>query len=108
MTYIIAMIMLAFSKTLPMFILVAVIWGIGNAFVIPTLVAYTLDRVGSSRGPAMGTLTAIGDLGAGLGPVIMGIVLRLTSYPTMFLCLALIGIINLNYFFFFLRKKKGA
>jgi MFS family permease len=108
MTYIIAMIILAFSKTLPMFILVAVIWGIGNAFVVPTLVVYTLDRVGSSRGPAMGTLTAIGDLGTGLGPVIMGIVLRLTSYPTMFLCLALIGIINLNYFFFFLRKKKGA
>ncbi len=105
--YIIAMIILAFSKTLPMFTLVAVIWGIGNAFVVPTLVAYTLDRVGPSRGPAMGTLTAIGDLGTGLGPVIMGIILRLTSYPTMFLCLALIGVINLNYFFFFLRKKRG-
>ncbi len=105
-TYIIAMIILAFSKTLPMFVLVAAIWGFGNAFLIPTLVAYTLDRVGSSRGPAMGTITAIGDLGTGLGPVIMGVVLRLTSYPTMFLCLALTGFINLNYFFFFLREKK--
>jgi MFS family permease len=104
-TYIIAMIILAFSKTLPMFILVAVIWGIGNAFAMPALVAYMLDRVGSSRGPAMGTLTAIGDLGTGLGPVIMGIILRLTSYPTMFLCLALTGLINLNYFYFFLKRK---
>ncbi len=104
--YIIAMIILAFSKTLPMFILVAVIWGIGNAFAIPALVAYTLDRVGSARGPAMGTLTAIGDLGTGLGPIIMGIILRLTSYPTMFLCLALTGFINLNYFFFLTRKKR--
>jgi MFS family permease len=106
-TYIISMTILAFSKTLPMFILVAVIWGIGNAFLMPSLVAYALDRAGSSRGPAMGTFTAIGDLGIGLGPVIMGIVLRLTSYPIMFLCLALTGIINLNYFYFFVRKKMG-
>lgn len=106
-TYIISMTILAFSKTLPMFILVAVIWGIGNAFLMPSLVTYALDRAGSSRGPAIGTFTAIGDLGIGLGPVIMGIVLRLTSYPIMFLCLALTGVINLNYFYFFVRKKGG-
>ena len=104
-TYIISMAILAFSKTLPMFILVAVIWGIGNAFFWPTLLAYVLERAGSSRGPAIGTFTAIGDLGIFLGPVIMGIVLRFTNYPVMFLCLALIGIINLSYFFFFVRKK---
>jgi MFS family permease len=105
-TYIMAMVILAFSKTLAMFILVALIWGIGNAFLVPTLVAYTLDRVGSSRGPAMGTITAIGDLGTGLGPVSMGVILRLTNYPMMFLCLALIGVLNLSYFLFFLRKKE--
>ena len=104
-TCIISMIILAFSKSLPMFILVAVIWGIGHAFFIPTLVVYTLDRVGSSPGPVMGTLTAINDLGQSLGPVIMGIILHMTSYPIMFLCLALIGIVNLNYFYFFVRKK---
>jgi len=104
-TYIISMTILAFSKTLPMFILVAVIWGIGNAFLMPSLVAYVLERAGSSRGPAIGTFTAIGDLGIALGPVIMGIILRLTSYPIMFLCLAFIGVINLNYFYFFVRKK---
>ena len=105
-TYIISMTILAFSKTLPMFILVAVIWGIGNAFLMPSLVAYVLDQAGSSRGPAMGTFTAIGDLGLALGPIIMGIILRLSSYPIMFLCLALIGVINLNYFYFFVKKGK--
>jgi len=104
-TYIISMTLLAFSKTLLMFILVAVIWGIGNAFLMPSLVAYVLERAGSSRGPAIGTFTAIGDLGIALGPVIMGIILRLTSYPIMFLCLAFTGIINLNYFYFIVRKK---
>jgi MFS family permease len=105
-TYIISMTILAFSKTLPMFILVAVIWGIGNAFFWPSLVAYVLERAGSSRGPAIGTFTAIGDLGIFLGPVIMGIILSFTNYPVMFLCLALIGIINLSYFYFFVRKKR--
>ena len=88
-----------------MFILVAVIWGVGNALLIPTLVAYALDRTGSP-GPAMGTFTAISDLGMILGPVIMGIVIYSTSYPIMFLCLALTGVINLNYFYFFVRKKE--
>jgi len=103
-TSIISMVILAFSKNLPMFILVAVFWGIGYTFLMPSLMAYVLDRVGSP-GPAMGTFTAITDLGLSLGPVIMGIVLHLTSYPIMFLCLALTGLINLNYFYFFVRKK---
>jgi len=106
-TYIISMIILSYSKTLPMFILVAVIWGSGNAFLMPTLVAYALDRAVSSPGTVMGTFTAIGDLGVALGPVIMAIILRFTSYPTMFLCLALVGVTNLSYFYFFVRKGES-
>ena len=96
---------LAFSTTLTMFILVAIIWGMGTAFLYPALVAYTIDRTGSSRGPAMGTFTALTDLGAGMGSVIMGIILELTNYPIMFLCLALTGVINLLYFYFMVRRK---
>jgi MFS family permease len=103
--FVISMAILAFSSTLPMFILVAVIWGTGAAFLYPSLVAYTLDRAGSSRGPAMGTFTALTDLGAGMGSVIMGVILELTNYPIMFLCLAFTGIINLLYFYFAVRKK---
>jgi MFS family permease len=102
--YIIAMVILAFSKTLPMFILVAVIYGIGPSFLMPALMAYALDR-GGSPGPVMGTFNAITDLGMSLGAVIMGIVIQWTSYPIMFLCLAFTGIINLNYFYFSVRKK---
>lgn len=104
-TYIVSMVILAFSETLPMFILVAVIWGIGHAFLVPSLVVYTLDRMGSSPGPAMGMFTAFADLGISLGPVLMGIVVHSTSYPIMFFCLALTGVINLIYFYFFVRKK---
>jgi len=103
--YIISMSILTFSTTLYMFILVAVIWGVGNAFLYPTLVAYALDLAGSARGPAMGTFTAVADLGSGLGSVIMGIILQLTNYTTMFLSLVLIGLINLSYFHFIVNKR---
>lgn len=103
--YIAAMTVLAFSKSLPMFILVAVIQGIGHAFLMPALVAYTLDLAGSSRGASIGLLSAAGDLGMVLGPTMMGIVLRFTSFSAMFLCVALIGLINFSYFYFSVKKR---
>ena len=102
---VISMIILSFSRNLPMFILVGVIYGIGTAFLHPALMAYTLDQAGTARATAIGTLTAFSDLGMSIGPVIMGIVVRLTNYPMMFLCLAFIGVINLCYFQFLARKS---
>ena len=105
LTYIIATLILAFSQTTPMFILAAVIWGAGNAFAFPAFVALVIDLAGPARGPALGTFTALSDLGVGLGAVIMGIVLRLTNFQTMFLFLAFTGIINFTYFYLFVMKK---
>lgn len=104
---IIAMTLLAFSKTSPMFMLVAVIWGMGHAFIFPLLMNYAIDHAGSPKGPVIGTYMAFSEFGSGMGSVIMGIILQLTSYPVMFLCIAFTGIMNLNYFYFFVRKKRG-
>jgi len=104
---VVAMVLLAFSRNLPMLVLVAVIWGMGNAFLYPSLVAFATDLAGASAGPAIGTYLALADLGAGMGSVIMGVVLEWTSYPAMFLCLALTGVINLIYFNQAVRKKGG-
>ncbi len=106
--FIVAMTLLAFSESLGMFILVAVIAATGHAFLVPSLFAYVLDLVGPSRGPAIGWLTAMGDLGLGLGPMIMGVILRLTSFPTMFLSLAFTGLLGLSYFYLFVRGKTQA
>jgi len=106
-TYVMAMALLAFSKSLPMFILVAILWGLGNALFYPMLVTMALDGEDSDRGPAMGTFLAIADLGTGLGPVMMGLILNWTSYPVMFLCLSLVGVINFLYFQFSVRKQGG-
>jgi predicted MFS family arabinose efflux permease len=102
---IIAMIVLTFSKTSPMFVLVAVIWGMGHAFIFPSLMNYALDHTSFATGPVIGTYSALSDFGAGMGPVIMGIILQLTGYTVMFLCLALIGLINLLYLYFIFRRR---
>jgi predicted MFS family arabinose efflux permease len=102
---IIAMIVLAFSKTSRMFMVVAVIWGIGHAFIFPSLMNYAIDQASSSSGSVIGTYTALSDFGSGVGPVIMGIILQLTSYPVMLLCLALTGLIGLLYLYSIVRKK---
>jgi len=103
-TVIIAMIILVFSRTLPMFIVAGLVWGIGHAFVYPALAVLTLERTDSSPGPAMATFSALDELGTGLGSVVAGIILRLSGYPMMFFCLAFIGMLNIVYFYFFVRK----
>lgn len=106
---VISLVLLTFSTTLPMFILVAVILGTGWSLLYPSIFIYAIESAGSSQGPAMGTFTALADLGAGIGPMIMGIILQWTSYPIMFLSLTLIGVINFLYFYYaIVRKKKGS
>jgi MFS family permease len=103
---IVSTVIIAFSKTLSMFVLAGLLWGIGHAFFYPALAVYILDRVGSSRSLAMGTLTGMTDLGIFMGPVLMGVVIQFTSYPTMFICLSLVGIFSLIYFQLLVRDKK--
>lgn len=103
----IALAILTFSTSLVMFILVAVILGTGWALLYPSLLVYAMADSRGARGPAMGTFTALADLGAGIGPMIMGIILQWTSYPIMFFCLTLIGVINLFYFYGIIGKRIG-
>jgi len=103
---IISIVILTFSTTLMMFIIVAIIFGMGWAFLYPSLVIYAVENSGTARGPGMGTFTALADLGAGIGPMVMGIILEWTNYRIMFLFLALIGIINFLYFRYTIGKKE--
>jgi MFS family permease len=104
---VVILIILSLSKTLPMFIFVGAFWGIGAAFFVPMAMAYALEYAGSSDGTAVGTFRALQDLGMALGPMIMGIVLPLSGYRIMFLGLALICLLNLCYFQFYVRKRGG-
>jgi MFS family permease len=103
---IISIVVLTFSTTLQMFILVAIIFGTGWAFLYPSLVVYAVENSGPARGPAMGTFTALADLGAGIGPMIMGLILEWTNYPMMFFFLTLIGVVNFIYFLYTIGEKR--
>jgi MFS family permease len=46
------------------------------------------------------------DLGMALGPMTMGLIIPIAGYRIMFLCLAIICLINLCYFQFYVRKKR--
>jgi MFS family permease len=102
---IIGLVTLPFADSLNMFILVAILLGTGWSFIYPILTIHVIENTGLERGPAMGTFTAIADLGAGLGPMVMGIVLEKTSYTIMFVCLIFTAVINLLYFYFAIAKK---
>jgi predicted MFS family arabinose efflux permease len=102
----IAIVILSFSRTLPLFIFVGFLWGIGAAFFMPACMAYALEFAGSSSGAAVGTFQAVTDLGMALGPVVMGLIIPITGYPMMFLCLAFIYLIDMCYFQFYVRKRR--
>jgi predicted MFS family arabinose efflux permease len=102
----IAVVILSFSKTLPLFVFVGFLWGVGAAFFMPACMAYALEFAGSSSGAAVGTFQALTDLGMALGPVIMGLVIPISGYPIMFLCLAFIYLIDMCYFQFYVRKRR--
>jgi MFS family permease len=101
----IAVIILSFSRTLPLFIFVGFLWGLGAAFFMPACMAYSLEFAGSSSGAAVGTFQALTDLGMALGPVIMGSIIPIIGYPMMFLCLALVYLVDMCYFQFYVRKR---
>ncbi len=100
-----ALLLLAFSKTLPMFIFVGMLWGIGGGFLPPVSLAYALEYADSSDGTAVGTYQAAMDSGFGIGPMVAGIVVPATGYRMLFIFLACICMLNLCYFQFFLKKR---
>ena len=80
-------------------------WGIGAAFFLPVSMSYAFEYAGTSDGAAVGTFRAFSDLGLGIGPVVVGIIIPLTGYRLTFLCLALIVLFNMSYFHFYVRKR---
>lgn len=103
----VSMVILSFSKTLPMFIFAGLLYGAGGAFFFPAAMAYALEYAGSSSGTAVGTFNAFMDLGMALGPVITGIIVPLTGYRVLWLCLALICLFNMCYFQFYVKKRRN-
>jgi MFS family permease len=103
---IVGIVLLACSGTLAMFILVGLILGAANAFMMPTLMDYAVRRAGPSSNAAVATFMGLSDLGMALGPVIMGVVANSSGYSTMFICVAFTSLLNLLYSYATLKEHK--
>jgi MFS family permease len=104
----VAMIILSFSETLSMFMIVGILWGTCTSILAPATMTYAFEYAGSSDGTAVGTFRSLTDSGAALGPMIMGMLIPVTGYRGMFLSLAIICFIDLGYFQFYVRRHRPA
>ena len=100
-----SLLILSISKSQPVFIVIGMLWGIGGGFLPPVSLSYAIEYAGTSDGTAVGTYQAFMDLGFGIGPMIMGVIVPFTGYPVMFLCLAFVCLINACYFQYYLKRK---
>jgi MFS family permease len=106
-TSILSLFILSIASTLSMFIVVAILLGISWALLFPSLVIYAIEDSGFAPGPVMGTFTAIADLGLGMGPMIMGMILQWTGYRTMFVCLTLTAALNMSVYYYTIGRTKA-
>ncbi|GAE28738.1 staphylopine family metallophore export MFS transporter CntE [Alkalihalobacillus hemicellulosilyticus] len=83
----------------------AILMGIAQALLYPTLTTYlsfVLPR--SSRNMLLGLFIAMADLGVSLGGVVMGPVADLFSYPLMYIICAILGLLMVG--FAYERRKE--
>jgi MFS family permease len=75
---------LPFASTLPMFLLSAVLWGMGFGCAQPATMALLVDRVRSDeRGLALSTYFMGFDIGIGLGAVVLGFISQTFGWEVM-------------------------
>lgn len=97
--------LLSASREIIGFTAAAVLMGIGNGNIWPTLQTMVINMVGPQRrGVANSTYFSAIDLGIGTGSIVLGWLAEGTSIGTMYLASALILLIPLAYFFLHVLK----
>lgn len=105
----IALLLLIKAATLPMFLLVGVVYGIGFGTVQPILNALVISlSPPERRGAANATFAVAMDLGIGLGAVALGFLAQKTNYATMYGSSAIFALLALVMYYVFLRRKLPA
>lgn len=103
----IALVILSFADSLPLFILVAFLYGLGFAACNSTLQTMAVAGVPVSRRGAANATYLVGfDSGIGFGAVVAGAIVSIAGYSGMFLAFAILPLIGGLVFFFFARKRK--
>jgi len=80
-----SLLVLSTASTLYVFLLAALLYGLGFGLFHPSLMAFLVDRVSEKGlGAAMGTFTAAFDLGIGMGSIGLGLVLQYSGFQAMY------------------------
>ncbi|HZR98636.1 MAG TPA: MFS transporter [Chloroflexota bacterium] len=85
---------LALHPSLPLLMLLALLYGVGYSAIHPTTIAVADDvSTNATRGMALGLVGGMFSIGVGTGAATMGYVLQRTSYETMFLVASSIPVV---------------
>jgi MFS family permease len=101
-----AVALLAFTQSLLQLIFVAILFGLGLAFLLPSAQAYLIDRVEKEeRAKALGVFFSFLELGIGGGAIVLGLVAEYFGYRAAFVVAAIIGACGIGFFQYGLRRN---
>ena len=101
-----ALLLLVKATSLPMFLLVGVVYGLGFGTVQPILNALVISLAPPERrGAANATFAVAMDLGIGLGAVSLGFLAQKMGYEYMYGCSVIFTMLALVMYFALLRKR---
>ncbi|MDR1350583.1 MAG: MFS transporter [Zoogloeaceae bacterium] len=101
-------ILLALTRTTPMLLLSGILLGVGIGNFQSTAQAASLKRVPKARmGQATSTFFIFLDLGIGIGPYLLGVVIPHMGYRNLFFLLAVISAVSLPAYYAAHGKKHG-
>lgn len=99
------LILLSITQNLVLFLFSALLLGMANGAIMPTLQAMTMNMVNhQKRGVANATFFAAVDIGIGGGSIVLGWIVAITSLRTMFLITGILNILPLVLFLTFVIK----
>lgn len=104
---IIGCVILYYTDSMAMLLLAGVFYGAGFGAMFPALQAWVINLVQPERrGVATATYYNFFDIGIGLGSILLGVVVTMTDYTTMFLLSGILYVIYLAVYFVYLRRQR--
>jgi MFS family permease len=102
----IAVALLAFTRGIIDLMVVAMLYGIGLAFLLPAAQVFLVDRVRKEeRAKALGVFFSFLELGIGGGAILLGIVADLFGYKSAFVTSAVIGALGMCVFYYGVKRN---
>jgi MFS family permease len=101
-----AVTLLAFTRGITDLIFVAILYGVGLAFLLPAAQVFLIDRVRKEeRAKALGVFFSFLELGIGGGAILLGIVADFFGYRSAFITSAVIGTLGMCVFYYGIKKN---